>query len=95
MRKKLFMNIRIHSGSYAGGGAKRRFIKRQTHTATGLTLCMNSNNTSQPILRIRLKVVNLFYKATCPAGPALPGLLSSAASTPVPACQDCSPSQED
>jgi hypothetical protein len=33
-------------------------------TATGLTLCMNSNNTSQPVLRIRLKVVNLFYKAT-------------------------------
>ena len=35
-------------------------------TATGLTLCMNSNNTSQPVLRIRLKVVNLFYKATVP-----------------------------
>ena len=25
---------------------------------------MNSNNTSQPVLRIRLKVVNLFYKTT-------------------------------
>ena len=25
---------------------------------------MNSNNTSQPVLRIRLKAVNLFYKTT-------------------------------
>ena len=32
--------------------------------STELTLCMNSKNTSQPVLRIRLKVVNLFYKAT-------------------------------
>ena len=32
--------------------------------STELTLCMNSKNTSQPILRIRLKVVNLFSKAT-------------------------------
>ena len=32
--------------------------------STELTLCMNSKNTSQPILRIRLKVVNLFCKAT-------------------------------
>ena len=32
--------------------------------STELTLCMNSKNTSQPVLRIRLKVVNLFCKAT-------------------------------
>lgn len=46
-------------------------------TATGLTLCMNSNNTSQPVLRIRLKVVNLFYKATLlrPIHPSPPKIL--------------------
>ena len=35
--------------------------------ATGLTLCVNSNNKSQSILRIRLKVVNLFRKAIVPS----------------------------
>ena len=34
-------------------------------------------------------------KEYCPASPAMPGLLSSAASIPVPASQDCSPCYED
>ena len=36
--------------------------------STELTLCMNSKNTSQPILRISPKVVNLFCKATLVLG---------------------------
>ena len=59
MRKKYTISLEVSIGILIFKITPRIF-----GFAIGVTLCMNSNNTSQPVLRIRLKVVNFSYKAT-------------------------------